>query len=112
VSRSLPVDERHPTLDAFLNGNDGNENVSLVTLNPPLSLLPEDGVVSQLVVMIRVENMRLCPLVLLRSPLGPQPGRFPVERLPLGNSDYLLPGIPRPGLYRGFKAGHPPLQIG
>src|SRR5437899_12118234 len=56
--------------------------------------------------------MRLFPLVLLRSPLGPQSGRFPVETLPLGNSDDLLPGIPRPGLYRGFKAGHPPLQIG
>ena len=56
--------------------------------------------------------MRLFSLVLLRSPLGPQPGRFPVETLPLGNSDDLLPGVPRPGLYRSFKARHPPLQIG
>jgi hypothetical protein len=59
----------------------------------------------------RMTNMRLFPLVLLGSPLGPQPGRFPVERLALGNSDYFLPGIPRLGLHRGFQSGDPPLQI-
>src|SRR5438552_14159674 len=78
---SLPVDERHPTLDAFLNGNDGNENISLVTLNPPLSVSPKDGVVSQLVVMIRVENdehaaISACsPSLATRPPTGPLPGR-------------------------------------
>jgi hypothetical protein len=46
VTRSLPVYERHPTLNAFLNGNDGNENVSLVTLNAPLIVSPKDGLAS------------------------------------------------------------------
>jgi len=41
-------------LDDFLNGNDGNENISLLTLDAPLSVSPKDGVVSELVVMIRV----------------------------------------------------------
>ena len=81
MSRSLPVDERHPTLDAFLNGNDGNENISPVTLNPPPSVSPKDGVVRQLVVMIRVENhehaaISACsPSLATRPPTGPLPGR-------------------------------------
>src|SRR5689334_1233289 len=81
TSRSLPVDERHPTLDAFLDGNYGNENLRLVTLNPPLGLSPKDGVVSQFVVMIRVENdehaaISACsPSLAIPPPIGPLPGR-------------------------------------
>src|SRR2546421_12663539 len=80
MARSLPVDERHPALEAFLNGNDGNENISQVTLNPPPSVPPEDGVVCQLVVMIRVENdehaaISACsPSLVTRPPIGPLPG--------------------------------------
>src|SRR5439155_7931332 len=80
MSRSLPVDERHPTLDAFLNGNDGNENISQATLNPPPSVPPKDGVVRQFVIMIRVENdehaaISACsPSLATRPPIGPLPG--------------------------------------